>query len=76
MADFVLCALANLFRMYLIRRFITIFLGEAPANNKKEKIFFFCFYIVNTALFWKYHTAWVNALTNLAGISLIVMLYT
>lgn len=76
MVDFIICALANLFRMYLIRRFIVIFLGKLRIDKKKEIIAFLCFYVVNTALFWQFHTAWINILSNLIGISVIARLYT
>lgn len=76
MVDFIICALANLFRMYLIRRFIVIFLGKLRIDKKKEIIAFLCFYVVNTALFWQFHTAWINILSNLIGISAIARLYT
>jgi len=76
MFDFIICAATNLFRMYLINRFVVAFLGRLEKNKKKEFFVYTCFYIVNTALFWKFHTAWVNVLCNLIGIGIIGWLHT
>lgn len=76
MFDFIICASANSFRIWLVDRFAKIFLGKADC--KKGKNFFICvsFYLINTALFWKFHIAWINIICNLIGIAAIVSLYT
>ena len=76
MVDFVICALTNFFRMYLIHRFIAVFLSKSQIDKKKEIAVFLCFYIINTAMFWEFRTVWINVLSNLIGISAIVRLYT
>lgn len=76
MFDFIICAATNLFRMYLINRFIVVFLGRLEKNKKKEYFVYTCFYIVNTAMFWEFHTVWINVLCNLIGIGIIVWLHT
>lgn len=76
MVDFAICAITNLFRMYLVRRFIIVFLGNAKVERKKGVVAFLGFYIINIALFWEFHTIWINILSNLIGISVIVRLYT
>lgn len=76
MLDFVICASTNLFRMYLIDRFIITFLGRLKENRIKELLVYACFYIVNTALFWEFHTVWINVLCNLAGIGIIVWMHS
>lgn len=75
MLDFILCALTNLFRIFLIDRCVSVFLGEG-VNQKKKYIICGCFYIINTALFLEFHTVWINMVCNLIGISAIVWLYT
>ena len=75
MMDFMICALSNLFRIYLIDRFAAAFLGKEGNGKKKKIVVCVCFYVINTALFWKFHTAWVNIVCNLVGISAIVRLY-
>lgn len=99
MLDFIMCASANLFRIVLIDRFVSIFFGgkverkslstidfesakadmgyKAGKDEKIRKIFVCaCFYVINTALFWEFHTMWINIACNLIGISAIVRLYT
>lgn len=46
-------------------------------DRKNRKIFVcVCFYIINTILFWEFHTVWINIICNLIGISAIVKQYT
>lgn len=75
MLDFMLCALTNLFRIFLIDRFVSVFL-DTKVNKKKKYIVCICFYVINTTLFWEYHTVWINMVCNLIGIGAIVCLYT
>lgn len=75
MLDMILCALTNLFRIVLIDRCVSVFLG-ADAERKKRYIVCGVFYILNTVLFLSFHTVWINMACNLIGISAIVCLYT
>ena len=75
MLDLMLCALTNLFRIFLIGRCASIFLG-ADVDKKKKHIVYGCFYVINTVLFWEFHTVWINMICNLMGIGAIVWLYT
>ncbi len=75
MLDFMLCALTNLFRIFLIDRCVSVFFGAA-ADEKKKRVVCTCFYVINTMLFWEYHTVWINMVCNLIGIGAIVWLYT
>lgn len=75
MPDFMLCALINLFRIFLIDRCVSAFLG-IDADKKKKYMICGCFYVINTALFWEFHTVWINMICNLMGIAAIVWLYT
>ncbi len=76
MFDFMISATTNFLRIYLISQFANVFLGKTVRS--KVQIFFACacFYVINTALFWIFHTMWINIVCNLAGISVIVSLYT
>ena len=76
MLDFIICALTNLLRIYLIYRFSEIFSGKSEAG--KKKVFCVCtaYYIANIALFWIYHMAWINIACNLIGIYAIARLHT
>ncbi len=75
MLDFMICALTNLFRIFLIGRCASIFLG-VDVDKKKKHIVYGCFFVINTVLFWEFHTVWINMICNLMGIGAIVWLYT
>ncbi len=76
MFDFALCALTNLFRIFLIDRFVSIFLREKEEKKNIKVMVCVCFFIINTVLFWKFRTAWINIFSNLMGICAIVRVYT
>ena len=76
MFDFAVCILTNLFRIFLLDRFVSAFLGKD--ENRKTKKIFVCsvFFLINTLLFWEFRTVWINMVCNLAGIGAIVRLHT
>ncbi len=80
MKDLIICIATNLFRIYLISRFIHIFLGdEEDENCGSQMTHMFAyggFFLVNTVAYLVFHTVWINIACNLAGISLIVLTYT
>lgn len=76
MFDLMICAATNFLRTYLIYRFAKIFLGKTEQERSKVIFVYACFYVINTALFWIFHTAWINIVCNLIGIGGIVRLYT
>lgn len=86
MTDFVICVLTNLFRVYLISRFIKVFLSDEKAIDDAKNgsdnrhlihsFMYVCFFLVNTAAYLAFHMAVVNFLCNLVGIGLIVLTYT
>ena len=76
MFDFIVCAVSNLFRIYLIYRFAEVFLGRKLEEKHKAVLVYLCFFAANTLLFWEFHTAWINITCNLAGTGAIVWLYT
>lgn len=76
MLNFVVCAITNLFRVYLIRRFIKLFCPNAENAKFQEAIFYGFFFIVTTTLYWSFKTPWINVMSNLIGIAILVRLYT
>lgn len=76
MLDITICLVTNLFRIFLINRLVSIFLGRTKCEKNKNVLICGCFYIINTMLFLKFHIAWINIICNLIGISAIVSLYT
>lgn len=76
MLDFVICASSNLFRIYLIDKFLKDFFGENRKKKKERVVIIILFWIINTALFWRFSTVWINVVSNLVGISILACLYT
>lgn len=74
--NFIISVVTNIFRMYLIRRFIQIMLGETEQQKIKEFIAYGLFFAANIILFFYFHLAWVNIVCNLVGISVVMHLYT
>lgn len=75
MKDIILCIITNFFRIYLIVKFIQIFLGQSKLN-RLNKIWVFVFFTVNTSLYLIFHLSWINIICNLIGVSLLVLMYT
>ena len=76
LTEFIVCAPANLFRIYIIHRFILIFLGDVRQDDKKEILIGSIFFLVNTGSYLLFHSAWINVFCNLLGIGSMVFLYT
>ena len=86
MMNILICGLTNLFRVYLISRFIKVFLrdgentsDEFDCNDRRRLIHvlaYVCFFLINTTLYLIFHMALVNFLCNIVGIGLIVLTYT
>lgn len=76
MLDFILCAITNLFRIYLVYRFAEIFLGKT--EKKRATILAVCtsYYVANIILYWSFHAAWLNLACNLIGTCAIAFLFT
>lgn len=70
----------NLFKIYLISRFIHIFLdneeNEKCDQKMRHMLVYLGFFLVNMAVYLTFNIAWVNIACNLVGIGLIVLTYT
>ena len=76
MVEDVIYIVTNLFRVYVIFRFMRAFFGEAGENKKKELLAYGIFFVANTTLYLWLHLAWVNMTCNLVGMAMLSMLYT
>ncbi len=80
MTDFIICVATNLFRFYLISRFMHIFLDNEENRNCggmiRHMLAYGGVFLINTATYLAFHMVWVNIACNLVGISLIVLTYT
>lgn len=72
MFDVITCAVTNMFRIYLVYKFVSLFLDVSERNKKKEAFAYICFYFTNTILFLVFHMVWINVLSNLLGVGLVV----
>ena len=80
MTDFIICVITNLVRIYLIGRFVHIFVddegNQSSCSRMRHMLAYGGFFIVNTTAYLTFHTVWINIACNLAGIGLIVLTYT
>lgn len=80
MLEIIICITTNLFRIYLIHRFIKIFVGDFYYDNRRKKLLvilvYGSYFLINTTFYLMFHIAWINILSNLFGISLMLLLYT
>ncbi len=74
--DLFLLLLTNLFRVYIIRRFIGIFFQIESLNKKKTLIAFGVFYISTTAVFLLFAAPPYNIFVNIIGIYALISLYS
>lgn len=75
MIDTIICIIANLFRIYIVFRFIGAFFNEKKPVRILLPIYGI-YYLINTALYLCFHLAWVNIINTLAGVTIIVSFYT
>lgn len=80
MTDLIICVVTNLFRIYLISRFIHIFFRNEGKDDCRRRMrrmpVYGAFFVVNTAAYLIFHTVWINIACNMLGIGLIVLTYT
>lgn len=74
MAD-VICIFSNLFRFYLIGRFMQRLFGKQERKTGRVFAYVF-FFLANSATFLLFHTAWINVFCNLLGFIVITRQYT
>lgn len=76
MINALITVLTNFTRIYLIRRFVITFLGDAKPNKKKEIVVSFAFFVISTGAYFMLHLTYVNAICSIVGISALVLLRT
>ncbi len=75
MFDIITALSTNLFRTFLIRKFITIFFPAQIEDKKKERFLYFSFFAVTTAVYLTFHFPPANIAANLLMIYLLTQLY-
>ncbi len=79
MVNLVVCIAGNLFRLYLIYKYIKMFVEEDSMEKDRKSLVrgfaFAIFFLVNTGSYLIFHSAWVNLSVNLVGIIFLVFMY-
>ena len=60
--------LINLFRIYMIYRFLNAFFGKSGQSRTKQFLVYGSFFLVNTGMYLLLHMMWINIACNLLGI--------
>ena len=76
MPEIVIRSITNLFRIYLIFRFAEVFLGKQRRAKWMTIVIPITYCMANLALFWFFHSAWINVSINLLGTFAVVWLFT
>lgn len=76
MMNAMLTVLTNFFRIYLIRRFVNVFLNNVKINKRKEIMVCGAFFVISTGVYLAFHLTYINVICTIAGISALVLLRT
>lgn len=80
--DIFLYSLSNLFRIYLLRKYIRIFVGDEESagrplpGREREALAYWLLFVINTGLSLWLQKVWINVTVNIVGIGLLVLMYT
>lgn len=80
--DIFLYSLSNLFRIYLLRKYIRIFVGDEESagrplpGREREALAYLLLFVINTGLSLWLQKVWINVTVNIVGIGLLVLMYT
>ena len=75
MYDFITALITNLFRTYLLKRFMGVFFPQAPENKVKEKVFYALFFITTIGVYMLFHYPPANITSNLVMMYLVACLH-
>lgn len=75
MEGIVIILSANLFRTFIIRRFMSVYFQIDIENKKKERIVYFLFFAFTSAMHLIFHSPLANIITNLLMLYIITLLY-
>ena len=69
--DILIAAVTNLFRIYIVWKFVGLFLTERKAGKRTEVIAYVIFYVISFGMFLIFHYPIVNIATNLICLFLL-----
>ena len=71
--DIFLYSLSNLFRIYLLRKYIRIFVGDEESagrplpGREREALAYWLLFVINTGLSLWLQKVWINVTVNIVG---------
>ncbi len=75
MFDTITALSTNLFRTFLIKRFMSVFFSALSENKQRERFFFFLFYFVTTGIYLAFHFPPANIVANILMTYVITQIY-
>lgn len=75
MIEIITTLCTNLFRTFIIKRFMSIFFQTDIEEKKKEKLVYFLFFLMTALVYLLFHFPPANIVTNLLLIYLVTQLY-
>ncbi len=76
MINSLITVLTNFVGIYLIRKFVIIFLDDIKPDKRVEMIVFGAFFVISTGAYFMFHLTYVNVICSIVGISALVLLRT
>ena len=65
----------NLFRTFVVKKFLSLFFQKDIENKRKEKILYFLFFFMTTGVHVIFHFPPVNIITNLVMLYMVTQVY-
>lgn len=75
MFDIITALSTNLFRTFIIKKFMSLFFPELVENKKRENFFYFLFYFVTVGIYLAFHSPPANIAANIFMLYIITQLY-
>lgn len=75
MVGIIITLSTNLFRTFIIRRFMSVYFQVDIESKSKEKLVYFLFFFFTSAVYLIFHFPPANIITNLLLIYMITLLY-
>lgn len=75
MFDIITAVSTNLFRTFIIKKFLSVFFPKEIEDKRKESYLYLLFFIVTTAVYLMFHFPPANIMVNLLMIYMIAQIY-
>ena len=75
MFDIITALSTNLFRTFIIKKFMSVFFPALVENKKRENFFYFLFYFVTVGIYLAFHFPLANIAANILMLYVITQLY-